>query len=448
MSTNCSPPSTPPTMASNGTTKEPCEQLPPKQTGVVGGLNILSAAIFVAAEMAGGGILTIPKAVVDCGWIGMVLVVVFCLNAAYGGTRLGECWAIIEERYPHELQGRTRDPYPTIAYKAVGRWGSLLVSICMQCTLFGASVVFLLMSAQIVQELLKEVLPQVGYCKWFLLFAAAITPPMWLGSPKDFWIVGFGAVLATFVGCILIFCQTVIDGIHLTEPVPHNSHSINGFFYAFGTILFSYGGAATFPTIQNDMAHREKFPISAAIGFTIVLSLYMPVVLGGYFVFGDNIKDNILLSLHGGMISTGANILLATHLICAFFIVINPVSQHIEQIFNVPHKFCLKRVVVRTLMVVLMVAVGETIPQFGKILSLVGSSTITLTTFVLPPYFYMRLCDETSPNWPQRKIPLYIRVYMWELIGIGLVGGAVSTYSALQSIVSSETFTKPCYWPD
>lgn len=54
-------------------------------------------------------------------------------------------------------------------------------------------------------------------------------------------------------------------------------------------------------------------------------------------------------------------------------------------------------------MVLLMIVVGTTVPDFGKILSLVGGSTITLMTFVLPPYFYMRLCDQKNTGgWPDR----------------------------------------------
>jgi hypothetical protein len=51
-----------------------------------------------------------------------VLIVYFCVNAGYGGTRLGACWAILEERYP-EYRSPVRNPYATIAYRAVGRWG-------------------------------------------------------------------------------------------------------------------------------------------------------------------------------------------------------------------------------------------------------------------------------------------------------------------------------------
>nr|CAD7396403.1 unnamed protein product [Timema poppensis] len=70
------------------------------------------------------------------------------------------------------------------------------------------------------------------------------------------------------------------------------------------------------------------------------------------------------------------------------------------------HKdFHWKRCLVRTLMVCVMVFVGETIPKFGKILSLVGGSTVTLLTFVFPPLFYMRLCDQKNVEWMER-IPL------------------------------------------
>lgn len=44
-----------------------------KRTGPDGGLNVISAAIFVAAEMAGSGVLAIPKAVVDCGKFGVAV---------------------------------------------------------------------------------------------------------------------------------------------------------------------------------------------------------------------------------------------------------------------------------------------------------------------------------------------------------------------------------------
>ncbi|XP_063244855.1 uncharacterized protein LOC134546192 [Bacillus rossius redtenbacheri] len=409
------------------------------------GLNVISTAIFIAGEMAGSGILALPRAVVDSGWIGLVLCVVFCVNAGYGGTRLGACWAILEERYP-EHRAPVRNPYTMIAYRAYGTWISKSVSCCIQLTLFGAGTVYLLIASQIAKELAQGMAPSIGYCLWFLIICLLLCPPMWLGSPKDFMVVAIGALLATAVACVLIFSQIVMDGMNSTDPVLHKAHGFDSFFLSFGTILFAFGGASTFPTIQNDMVEKHKFSQSVIIGFSVILMLYLPVTIGGYFVFGDGVDVNIILSLNRTSLVVAANILMAVHLVLAFLIVINPVCQELEEVFKIPHKFHWKRCAVRSSMMLVMLFIGESVPQFGKLLSLVGGSTVTLLTFVFPSLFYMRLCDQKHVDWPQRSIPVHVRVYLWELILIGLAGGAASTYSAIVAIFGSVSVTTPCYW--
>lgn len=44
-------------------------------------------------------------------------------------------------------------------------------------------------------------------------------------------------------------------------------HGFTDFFLAFGIIMFSFGGASTFPTIQNDMSDKTKFNKSLQYGF-------------------------------------------------------------------------------------------------------------------------------------------------------------------------------------
>ncbi|KAJ8969159.1 hypothetical protein NQ314_001900 [Rhamnusium bicolor] len=331
----------------------------------VRGLSVLSTTLFIAGEMTGSGILALPKAIVNTGYIGIVLLVVFCINAAYGGIRLGNCWNIVEERYP-EHRVETRNPYSVIALKAVGKWGSTLVSNCIRFTLFGAGTVYLLLSAQIIQSLLRNVVPNISSCLYFLIIAVCLIPVMWLSSPKDFTLVGLGAILSTVVACILYFIQILIDAKNNEETVKHQVHGFRDFFFSFGTILFAFG-------------------------------------VGGYFVYGEKVESNITLSLTKSPLVDIGNILMAIHLVFAFLIVVNPVCQDVEETFGVPKTFNWKRCGIRTLIAVLMIIVGETIPQFGLILSLVGGSTITLVTFVLPPYFYMKLCDKQSHSWERRK---------------------------------------------
>jgi len=44
-----------------------------------------------------------------------------------------------------------------------------------------------------------------------------------------------------------------------------------------------------------------------------------------------------------------------------------------------------------------------------------------------------------------RNIPTYTRIYLWELIFIGLVGGTASTYTAILDIFGEYSVTQPCY---
>ena len=66
--------------------------------------------------------------------------------------------------------------------------------------------------------------------------------------------------------------------------------------------------------------------------------------------------------------------------------------------------FNVKRCAFRSLSVLMLLFTAETVPSFGAILDLVGASTVTLLTFVFPPYFYMKLTDASShnPEWQQR----------------------------------------------
>ena len=115
-------------------------------------------------------------------------------------------------------------------------------------------------------------------------------------------------------------------------------------FLAFGTILFSFGGASTFPTIQTDMKKASRFPLSVVFAYIVVISMYLPVSVLGFVAYGKDIKPNILDSVKNNQHSVAAvtlDIVLALitlHLLSSFVIVLNPVSQQFEEFLNIPRR--------------------------------------------------------------------------------------------------------------
>ena len=55
-----------------------------------------------------------------------------------------------------------------------------------------------------------------------------------------------------------------------------------------------------------------------------------------------------------------------------------------------------KRVIFRTLVIAFLLILGLSLPDFGAILDLIGSTTITLLNFVFPPVFYLFLANRAN----------------------------------------------------
>ncbi|GIY87885.1 aa_trans domain-containing protein [Caerostris darwini] len=50
-------------------------------------------------------------------------------------------------------------------------------------------------------------------------------------------------------------------------PVQYREPTLGSFAFSFGVIMYSYGGASLYPTIQNDMRNQKLFPQSLFTAF-------------------------------------------------------------------------------------------------------------------------------------------------------------------------------------
>ncbi|CAJ0579044.1 unnamed protein product, partial [Mesorhabditis spiculigera] len=425
-----------------------------------GHLGWFVTGLFVVGDLAGGGLVALPTAMIQSGfWGGLVITTIMTLVVTYTAYVLGLSWNILLERWP-EYHSHCRKPYPEIGYRALGVHMRRFVSICIDVTQFGISVVYLLLSSKNIHDFLKAFFKSdLSFCIVVLCLAVCLLPITFLKSPNDFWWAVVIAMMTTSIAVILILVGSVLDydKCHSEKAMP--DFHVTNYFLALGTFLFAYGGHSAFPTIQHDMRRPQEFTKSVILAFTIMAIMYFPVCIMGYLTYGNSVRDSIINSIQITGIQQAINILITIHCILTLTIVFNPLMQEAEELFRVKQHFGIGRVIVRTSIMIAVVIVAETIPTFGPLLDLVGGSTLTLTSIVFPCVFYLWLaagkrkaevekgCDDGPVSFREMvkytpRATLYTCLF---IIVFGLIGGCAATYSAIKELTSSSVFTTPCY---
>ncbi|GAB6020125.1 hypothetical protein CHUAL_002854 [Chamberlinius hualienensis] len=407
------------------------------------GLNVGQTAFFIMGSIAGSGVVALPNAILGTGWIGLVLLAVFCIPATYSGLCLGKCWIMMEERY-EDCRIEVRQPYQTIGARTYGKWLSVLITICIQVNLLGVCVVYTLLIAGMFEDLFKEIW-NVNICYWDMVVIAIFIPLSWFQTPKDFWVLAVGAAVSIMIASVMLTVLSILDiGEYVNVNYPNPT--FKSFTLALGTILFGYAGAIGLPTFQNDMKDRSKFPKATIIGFAGTLIVYFPVAISGYLVYGNYVTSNIAMSIQNKAMKITVQLLIIFHLLCALVLISNPAFQTFEDIFRIKPGFGIIKAAFRTFVVIVLLFIGETVPSFGAILDLLGGSITPLLCFVIPCVCYVKLV-KTQPetNVKQRTISYHEWAFITENIVVSILVGIAATVSAIEEIASPNSLSKPCY---
>jgi len=447
-------------------------------------LSVVFAVLFIVGEMAGSGILALPRAVANSGYVGLLMLVICACIAGYTGCKLGKCWEYILQKEPAERDAG--DPYPTIAKISVGRKTEILANCSVYFTLVGACIVLLILCSINIRHIINGIAGSgnIPICLMILIIGISLIPFGWLKSPAEMPWIAFLAAVTTFIACIFITIQLIFQGhgFILSEDVDEHradfynvsipdvifqgsncsSDDITQFivpctmdvFSAFGKILFCFGGMAVFPSIQVDMRMPEKFTQVVVISMSSIVSMMIPVAMVGYYFFASNVPQNILEQADPrSFLAIAANVLITSHLLFAFVIIQNPIAQRVEIPFNVK-TFGPRRIGIRSAISLAMIFLATSCPKFDFILDLVGGTTVTLNTFIFPCVFYICLIHKYAKKGDPIKDAdgLPVTISKWEyafqfvVITIGLTCGLLSTSKVLLKAFSDGVSLKPpCY---
>lgn len=273
---------------------------------------------------------------------------------------------------------------------------------------------------------------EFSFCFWLIIIGCSLCPLMWLGSPKNMKAlaslsvsictsVAFLTWLSIFydenlnenpdlnnganstatqpksfteilTGQVLVKNYIPFAGMDLTPPPFLN------LLKAYGVIAFQFDIHPLLLTIQVDMQDKRQIGKAAAYGILTTCSLSTITTLLAAYRYGIYTTANVLEILPRSW-DLYSILLLVTFQLCLSSAIGNSaLFQHIEEFFGIPREFSWKRCVIRSCLVFLAVLIGEILPRFDVVMSLIGGTLTGPLIFILPPLFYTKILRMQKEN--------------------------------------------------
>ncbi|KAF0908730.1 hypothetical protein E2562_028166 [Oryza meyeriana var. granulata] len=381
----------------------------------INGLNVLS----------GVGLLSVPYALSQGGWLSLALLTAVAAACWYTGTLLGHCM---------DADAAIRT-YPDIGERAFGWAGRLVVSAFMYAELYLVATGFLILEGDNLDKLFPSACVSLGTVSlagkqlFVVLVALVIAPTTWLRSLSVLAYVSATGVFASVIIVLSVLWAAAVDGVGFsgrgTTPL-----RITGLPTALGLYIFCYGGHPVFPTLYTSMNQKSQFPKMLVICFLLCTLNYGAMAVLGYLMYGDGVLSQVTLNLPVARLSSKVAIYTTLlNPISKYALVMTPIAAAIEErICGAVGAGAAVSVAVRTLLVLSTVAVALAVPFFADLMALVGSLLNVGMCMLLPCACYVRIFGAPSMSRGEAAA-------MGMILALGSLVAVTGTYSSLMKII-------------
>ncbi|XP_062178379.1 amino acid transporter AVT1I-like isoform X3 [Phragmites australis] len=343
--------------------------------------------------LSGVGILSIPYALSQGGWLSLLIFFAIAIICFYTGILLQRCIdsSSLVKTYP-DIGDNLEKLFPNANFHVAGL--------------------------------------KIGSKQGFvLIFSLLVLPTTFLRSLNMLAYIALGGVMASVILIASVLWVGAFDGVGFHDKGVLVNWS--GIPTAMSLYAFCFSGHAVFPMIYTGMSNRKTFPTVLLICFIICTIGYGLMGAIGYSMYGESLRSQVTLNLPSN--NFGANIAIYTTLInpfTKFALLITPIAEAIEDSLHVGKQRTVS-VFIRTALVVSTTIVALAVPFFAYVVALTGSFLSSTVTMLLPCVFYLKISSRTS-----RKLRLELVVCLSIImIGVGII--VVGTSSSLKQIVHS-----------
>ncbi|XP_029045241.1 amino acid transporter AVT1B isoform X3 [Osmia bicornis bicornis] len=355
-------------------------------------LSLLFATLCVIDIFGVFPIIALPRSIVQCGLYGIPLVLVVFALQIYTAVLLGKSWTIATTLDP-QISRKNRHPLAAVTELTLGPRARTLVTIILDLAVFGCSIPNLLVASQNLQLFGLKVSSQrfdLSFCYWLLIVGLLLCPIMWLGSPRDMKILAsFSSTMVILTAVLIWWCIITDDRELNTTPIPV-SPTWDKLISGYGMLAFQFDVHPTLMTVQVDMRRPQDINKAVIISFLVSGSLFVVTTSLAIWKYGGSTAANVLQMVPGNIMMSAAILFAAVQLCLSSALGHSALFQDLEDQCNIQRTFGWKRCAIRSAVVFLGVAVGESVPRFDIVMALIGGSLTGPLVFVLPPLMYSK----------------------------------------------------------
>uniref|UniRef100_A0A0D9V2K5 Amino acid transporter transmembrane domain-containing protein n=1 Tax=Leersia perrieri TaxID=77586 RepID=A0A0D9V2K5_9ORYZ len=379
--------------------------------------------------ISGIGMLSVPYALAQGGWLSLVLFALVGAVCFYTGRLIDRCMRAEE----------SVRSYPDIGHLAFGAHGRTVIGAVMYVELYLVAISFLVLEGDNLDKLLPgTVVDLLGYRvhgkQLFVLVAAAfILPTTWLKNLSMLaYVSAVGLVASVALTASLVWAGVAEKGFHVRGG---NLLNLSGLPTALSLYFVCFAGHGVFPTVYSSMRTKRDFPKVLLISSLLCSLNYALTAVLGYLIYGDDVQAQVTLNLPTGKLYTKIAVLttLITPL-AKYALVIQPVTTAIEEKLSgattAPENKELARALTSTAVVVSTVVLACTVPFFGYLMSFIGSSLNVTVAVLFPCLSYLKI-------YMTRGVHRFEVAAIVGILVIGVCVAIVGTYTSLHQIIGT-----------
>ncbi|KAG5557087.1 hypothetical protein RHGRI_007371 [Rhododendron griersonianum] len=351
------------------------------------------SAFHNVTAMVGAGVLGLPYAMSQLGWgPGVTIILLSWIITLY------TLWQMVEM---HEMvPGKRLDRYHELGQHVFGEKLGLWIVVPQQLLVqVGSDIVYMVTGGKCLKKFADTVYSTIA---WVTSLHKGVQPD-----------------------------------VKYTLRASTTTGSVFNFLSAMGEVAFAFAGHSVVLEIQATIPSTPENPSKkpmwkgVVVAYIIVALCYFPVSMVGYWIFGNSVDDNVLLSLEkpAWLVAT-ANMFVVFHVIGSYQVFAQPVFDMIQAFLVLKMNFKptgLLRFVARISYVALSMFIGMTFPFFGGLLAFFGGFAFAPTSYFLPCIMWLVIYKPKrfSLSWFINWICIILGVLLMILAPIGALRGLI-----------------------